>query len=51
MKKTVEEEFSAHIETANSMHLLVNEVVHVAELCIKCIKNGDEFCWSSPIAY
>lgn len=40
MKKTVEEEFSAHIETANSMHLLVNEVVHVAELCIKCIKNG-----------
>ena len=40
MKKTVVEEFSAHIETANSMHLLTNEVVHVAKLCIKSINNG-----------
>ena len=40
MKETIINEFNAHIEAANSMYELTEEVAHTAQLCINCIRNG-----------
>ena len=40
MKQTIESEFNAHIQAANLLHSLTDEVACAAELCIKCLKNS-----------
>ena len=40
MKDAIQNEFKAHIKTANSLYALTDEVAEAAQLCINCLKNG-----------
>jgi len=39
MKDIIENEFNSHIEVANSIHKLIDDLSNAAKLCINCIKN------------
>jgi len=40
MKETIEKEFNSHIETANQLHNITDELILATNLCVKCLKNG-----------
>jgi D-sedoheptulose 7-phosphate isomerase len=40
MREIIKKEFNAHMEVANSLNNLINEIESSAQLCIDCIKSG-----------